>query len=317
MSGKTDNTISAAGGVAAGWASYRYLPSIVQRPYGRWILSECRKIPQAEHIKYYDAAKQAYETSGLKEKGVELIDLNSSNLQGVIKDTFEKSEKNAEIMKKNLRTKIYKFFNMPVPKEIKTKPQKPRPKWKYILFGPSREDKLKASLKNISEGNNASFHSGSNNVFVNKDAMGFSAFHEMGHAVNANSKDALKTLSIGRHFAAFAVPFLLAAALIKKRKPESSDEPRSTQRRKNFLKDNIGLITFGCMLPTVVEEGLASINGAKLAKKVLNPQEIKKLNITNTKAWSTYLLGATLVSICAQLAVKVKDRLVPPKQNQK
>ena len=71
------------------------------------------------------------------------------------------------------------------------------------------------------------------------------------------------------------------------------------------------------MLPTVVEEGLASINGAKLAKKVLNPQELKKLNITNAKAWSTYLLGATLVSICAQLAVKVKDRLVAPKQQQK
>ena len=301
MSDKTDNTISAVGGAAAGWASYKYLPSMVQRPYARWFLTECGNISQAEHNRYWDAAKQAYETSGLKEKGVELFDLNSSNLAQITKDTFQKT---GQRLKQSGKTPLKLYEGK-------------RPKWMYILFGPSHEDKLKAALKTISEGNNACFHPGSNNVFVNKDTMGFSAFHEMGHAVNANSKGALKTLSTGRHFAAFAVPFLLAAALIKKRKPESSDEPRSTQRRKNFLKDNIGLITFGCMLPTVVEEGLASINGAKLAKKVLNPQELKKLNITNAKAWSTYLLGATLVSICAQLAVKVKDRLVAPKQQQK
>ena len=311
MSDNTNNTIGAVGGVAAGWASYKYLPTIVRRPYTRWFISECKQIPQSEHNMYWNAAQKAFETSGLKEKGVELIDINSGNLEGVIKDTFEKSDKNFEKITK----KIYEDLNIPAPKNMKPKTApKPRAKWKYILFGPSKDDKLKNVLKSISEGENACFYGMSNNVYVNKDKMGFSVFHEMGHAVNANTTKGLKALAYGRHFAALLAPLLLVTALVKKRKPEYDFESKSDKRKKNFLKDNIGLITFGLLTPTLAEEGLASINGAKLAKNVLSKTELKKLNITNAKAWSTYLVGAIMLSAAAQFAVNIKDKLTQPKQ---
>ena len=319
MNENSNGAVSAVGGIAAGWASYKYLPKIVQRPYGRYIFGELDKLTKEENNMYWNAAHKALRTSGLQEKGVELINLNSkSNIDSVTQDLFVKSTKNAQ---KTLN-KIMKKQNIPT-SQTKTGAKatiqtvtKPRPRWKYILFGPSGEDKLKGALKDVSEGQNAFFHTASKNIYVNNDKMGFSVFHEMGHAVNANSTTGKKILSYGRHFTAFMVPILLATALIKKRKPENEAEPNNVKRKKNFLKDNIGLITFGCLTPTLVEEGLASINGAKLAKNVLNPEQLRKLNITNAKAWSTYFVGAVLASVLAQFAVKIKDKLVEPKQNQ-
>ena len=299
MDDRTNNAVSAVAAFGAGWASYKYLPKVVGRPFGRWVYSEIKELPQADNLRCWNAAQKAYQNSGLQKKGVELLDINPTNLEGVTKDTFTKMDKNT----KNI-------FGV----STKPKPKKPRPKWKYILFGPSGEDKLKSALKNISEGGNAAYHDGSKNVFVNKEKMGFSAFHEMGHAINANSSSLRKALSVGRHVSMLFVPMMLAAAMLQKRTPESQFEPKSEQRKKNFFKDNIGLITFGLMLPTVVEEGLASINGAAMAKKVLNPKDLKKLNITNAKAWSTYAVGAVLASAFAQFAVKTKDRLVEKRE---
>jgi hypothetical protein len=301
MDDRTNNAVSAVAAFGAGWASYKYLPKIVGRPFGRWIYSELQELPQAENLRCWNAAQKAYQNSGLQKKGVELLDINPTNLEGVTKDTFTKME-----------TKVKDAYGIKI--DIKTKPKKPRPKWKYILFGPSGEDKLKSKLKNISEGGNATYNDRSKNVFVNKEKMGFSAFHEMGHAINANSSTARKALSVGRHVSMLFMPLMLAATMLQKRTPESKFEPKSEQRKKNFFKDNIGLITFGFMLPTIVEEGLASINGAAMAKKVLNPKDLKKLNATNAKAWSTYAIGAILASAFAQFAVKIKDKLVEKRE---
>ena len=295
-------TLDAAIGIGAGYASYKALPGLVKRPYGRWLITEVREIPETQQLEFWKAGQKALQTSGLAGKGVELKDINSGNLKEVTKDTFEKI---AEFEKK---------LNSKLGVNAKAKNKAPRSKWKYILFGPGKGDKLKTALEQMSKGNNACFHNASNNVYVNKEKMGFSVFHEMGHAINANTTTARKVLSSGRHITAFGVPLLLFTALVKRRKPESETEPKNIQRKKNFLKDNIGLLTFACLLPTVVEEGLASINGAKLAKDVLSPEMLKKLNVTNAKAFGSYALGAVAISLCAQLAVYVKDKVFPPKK---
>ena len=302
MDNHTNGAAETAAGLAAGWASYKYLPTIVKKQYGRWIFSEFKNVSQAENNNYWSAAQKAFQASGLKEKGVDVIDINTTNLEGVLKDTFEKSNKN-----------IDKFFKIKNSKPLQM--NKPRPRWKYILFGPGGEEKFKRAIKGMAEGENACFHLASKNVLVNKDKMGFSTFHEMGHALNANTTKGMKAFVYGSHVIGFAAPILLALALIKRRKPESENEPKGTQIKKNFLKDNIGLITFGCLTPTLIEEGLASINGTKMAKKVLNPQDLKKLNILQGKAWSTYLAGAVLASLTAKFAVNIKDKLVKPKDN--
>ena len=317
MGEQTNSTIGTVGGVAAGWASYKYLPKIFGRPYSRWFITECRDISKSEHNKYWSVTQKALESSGLKKQGIELVDINNTNLEGVTKDTFEKMDRVFEEKTNKIIDKMFEKLKAPRidGKKIKfpSYKQEARPKWKYILFGPSGDEKLKGTLKGIAKGDNACYVPFIKNVYVNKDKMGFSTCHEVGHAINANSTKWLKALSLGRHVTTKLAPVLLAVALIKKRKPESPDGPEAEQTKKNFLKDNIGLLTFGCLLPTVAEEGLASINGAKLVKKYLTPQELKKLNVTNAKAWSTYLIGAALLSAFAQFAVIVKDKLVEPK----
>ena len=69
---------------------------------------------------------------------------------------------------------------------------------------------------------------------------------------------------------------------------------------------------FLAMVPTLAEEGLASINGAKLAKETLKPDMLKKMNNLNLKAWGSYAIGALAMSLCGALAVWVKDRVAQP-----
>ena len=318
MGDNANNIPSVVGGVAAGWASYKYLPRYVKGPYGRWFLSECHDISAAEHNKYYSVAEKALADSGLKAKGVGLIKVEKSNIESVTNNSFEKVDKKIEKFINNMLDKFYDKLKVPktdIKKFEKTpRTEKPKSNLLYILFGLGDSSKFKRSVYDVADGSNSFYHPILKDVYVNKDTMGFSTAHEMGHAFNSNSTKWLKTLSIGRHITAILASVLLAIALIKKRKPESVEEPKEVQRKKNFLKDNIGLITFGCLLPTVAEEGLASINGAKIFKPYLNPQELRKLNITNAKAWGSYLIGAAVAGILAQFAVKIKDRLAEPKE---
>jgi len=71
------------------------------------------------------------------------------------------------------------------------------------------------------------------------------------------------------------------------------------------------------MLPTLAEEGVASINGAKLAKDVLNNKMYKNLNKLNTKAWCSYLFATVLIGGAVQIAVNLRDKIVANKPIQK
>ena len=65
----------------------------------------------------------------------------------------------------------------------------------------------------------------------------------------------------------------------------------------------------GLMLPIVAEEGLASINAAKLAKKHLNQELYKKMNKINFKAFSSYFFAMILTGIGTYVANYIKDGL--------
>lgn len=300
---KSNRFVNGAIGVGAGWATYKYLPKVISKPYGRYFMGEVKSIPGNMQQQYWEAGQKAFINSGLSQKGINIVDINSKNVKTVISDTITKAE--------NFTQNIYKKLGIDI-SVIKNK-EKTRAKWKYILFGESSKDKLTNALCQIYKGNSAGFHPASKSVYVNKEKMGFSVFHEMGHAVNATEKGIRKVLSYGRQGTALLVPILLVAALLKKRQPESDAEPKKVQRKKNFLKDNIGILSFACMLPTVAEEGLASINGAKLAKNVMNVDMYKKLNKINAKAFGSYAILAALIGIFTQLAVNIKDKVAAPK----
>ena len=101
-------------------------------------------------------------------------------------------------------------------------------------------------------------------------------------------------------------------SIVKKKKPEGEKPKNIWDRFTTFIKNNCGKLMFLSMVPTIAEEGLASVNAHKLGKKVLSPDMLKKMNGLNLKAWGSYLLGATVMSVCGALAVWVKDRVTQP-----
>ena len=74
--------------------------------------------------------------------------------------------------------------------------------------------------------------------------------------------------------------------------------------KPNFIERNAGLIGFSAFLPTIVEEGLASLRGLNAAKKTLG----KAVNLAPLKrnyffAWLTYVIAGVGLGVAAKQAL--------------
>ena len=89
------------------------------------------------------------------------------------------------------------------------------------------------------------------------------------------------------------------------------NDASALEKSAGFVKKNAGKLTFATFLPTLIEEGMATIKGNKLAKEALKdmPELLKKVKKTNLLGYSTYLAMATLTALGATAAVKVKDSI--------
>lgn len=118
--------------------------------------------------------------------------------------------------------------------------------------------------------------------------------HELGHAANAVKGKFLRFLQKSRAYVA-AVP----AALVYVNKLLKKDENQPT-----FIEKNAGLIGFAAFLPTIIEEGLASVRGVKAAKEVLGKAaNLKPLKRNYLTAWLTYLLSGLGLGVAAKQCV--------------
>ena len=227
------------------------------------------------------AIDAAFEKSGLAQKGVKLVDAVSENSK-MIEDALEKNA----------------------------------PKW--IKKSPVAEKALKIHLskvrKMLFDGQNAFFVPRANAILVNKDKMSFAAFHEMGHAMNKHFGAVSKSLQKMR------VPFMLLSgaafltAMFKRKKADGEQPKGWFDKTTTFIKNNAGKLAALGMLPTIAEEGLASIKAHKLAKGVLPADKLKMINKFNAKAWLTYVGAAAGLGVGAYVVSKVRDAIAKPKE---
>lgn len=116
--------------------------------------------------------------------------------------------------------------------------------------------------------------------------------HELGHA--SNSKNfILKMLQKSRRYAMGAPMALLIASKLM---------GKSNDGRKNFIERNAFGLGFAAFLPTIIEEGAASLRGIKAVKKV--PQGLLK-GALNTKVLKRNYLFALATYIIAGLGLGV------------
>lgn len=170
--------------------------------------------------------------------------------------------------------------------------------------------KLVKKMKAVAEGKNAFCSPLTRDIMINTDKLSGASFHEMGHALNASGGKLIKSLAIGRHIAQIGfIPIILAISLFKNKKQNGERPDGIIDKTTTFIKNNAGKLTFACLIPALAEEGLASIRGAQIAKKVLDPKLLKNLNKYNFLAWTTYAVEALITTGAVALAVKIRDKI--------
>ena len=145
---------------------------------------------------------------------------------------------------------------------------------------------------------------------MNTNKISSAGFHELGHALNAlKSKWGIKYLAKLRA-PGYAIAGLMEYfAIFSRSKPK--DAPRNLT---DVIEDNCGEIAFIAMLPTVIEEAVASYRGIKLAKKSGVPKSLlnnmKKIYL---KAHATYSGKAILGGLAVYASRKIMDYFTRPR----
>lgn len=151
-------------------------------------------------------------------------------------------------------------------------------------------ENLRGMFEPIARGQNA-FYSDALKIAVAPDKKPSLMLHELGHAINAHKGKFLKFLQKSRGYVAAVPTALVVANGLFERK----------DNKKNFVERNAGIIGFSAFLPTIIEEGLASIRGVRAARKTLG----KAANLAPLKrnyffAWLTYLIAGAGLGIAAK-----------------
>lgn len=273
-------------GITGGVASYAWLPRVVVGTYSKSYLYKGKAISKQEQEQYWKTAEIVLQESGLKSKNVRLININDSNAKTIADEIIYARNKKG-------------FFR-------KTRRNK------------NRDQVLRDKIEMMyAKGRNACYVGLTSQILVNKEKMAFTAFHEMGHAYNAKFKGIQNGLSRTRGKFARLIPFIFGAGLMIPK--DNQNKPTENPLYKILLefRKSAGLLVSLCLLPTVAEEGLASINGAKLAKKYLSTELYKKMNSLNTKAFISYVLAMFMAGLGTNLAIYIKDKVTGelPKSN--
>lgn len=149
-------------------------------------------------------------------------------------------------------------------------------------------------------------------MLVNKEKIGWAAFHEMGHALNNMTPGVGKMLRKLRGAGGILASLVFFTGLLKRKKVEGEKPQGAWDKATTFVKNNCGKLAFLGMTPMLLEEGLASIKGAKLAKSLLSPEQFKALNKLYGKAWLSYVGIAVGAGVATFVSSKIRDKIAEP-----
>lgn len=152
---------------------------------------------------------------------------------------------------------------------------------------------LQQMLAPVARGENA-FYADSLKLAVAPKSKPSLILHELGHAINANKGKFMQFLQKSRGYASAVPTALLVATGLFQRK----------DNKPNFIERHAGLIGFSAFLPTIVEEGLASLRGLKAAKQTLGKAaKLGPLRRNYFFAWLTYVIAGVGLGVAAKLAL--------------
>ena len=293
---QTAGTGTTIGAVLAGGLANNAIVNLNARAVSPQIMKkfgkQSSKLNETQVAEMQKGIKDAFEKSGLKQKGVEILDVREM-----------KDENELTPASKKLEEAINKKFEKFIPKKIRESEA-----FKTTL------DLIKNNLQStIENGKNAAYFEEGNKIAINTEKLGAAAFHEMGHALNMQSSKFWKVAQKARPVALLSGVFGLTA-LFKRKKLEGEEPKNNFDKVTTFIKNNVGKLTVLSFIPLVAEELAASYKGEKLAKQVLSPELLKKVKNSNRLGASTYILMASAVGLGAVVASKVRDAIAKPEE---
>ncbi|MBQ3311956.1 hypothetical protein IJG72_07760 [bacterium] len=281
---KNPSSLSKIGGITAGTilgTSIKKGPSFINKFFYRNFLKNCTVTAQ-EALQAENAVKAMMKNSKLKDNGVEIVKVSDKNIESIYDEIAQ-----------NFLNKCKKW-RIPQNDSIE----------KGIKIG--IKNKIEPMFSMIKQGRNACYLLSNKKIYIPENKLELSVFHEAGHAINHNLSKVCSFLQKCGSIKSLTIPIAITALLKTKKAPD--EKPQGTfDKITTFIKDNAGKLSFATFLPTLIEEGMASIRGNKFAKELLSPNLAKKYKTSMGWAWLTYLLSATFASLGVFAATKVKD----------
>lgn len=151
------------------------------------------------------------------------------------------------------------------------------------------------------------------NIYINSKKLPHSFFHEVGHAMNFQTSKFWRFLQKNRIAATTLIPIaLLTTALYKQKKAKGEKSQGFFDKATTFIKENVGKLVFLSALPVIAEEAKASLNGQKLAKKILSNKNYKNVVLSNSVGLLSYTLGAVFLGWFCDYWNKAYDKQIRP-----
>lgn len=259
-----------------------------------------------------EGVEKALDISGVKAKGVELIDVKSSGSGWKIPFSFkfptlnkpatqaiaDTAEEASKVVIKDYKLKKAILTELPA-------------KLRGTKLGKLYTSMISNMLK---EGDNACFLPKANKCVVNMEKIGTSAFHEIGHSINRNMSTFWKAMQKMRTPAMLTAGVIPLVGLFKRKKVEGEEPKNAVDKVTTFIKEHCGKLTTLAFVPVVAEELKASQRGNKLAKQLLSPEMYKKVVKSNKLGAASYVLAAGAAGLTAFVGSTVRDALSKPKE---
>ena len=164
--------------------------------------------------------------------------------------------------------------------------------------------------KDIAEGLNACYVPNTKTILLNTEKASITGFHELGHAMNHLDSKFGKFLQKCRKPGYSIAALMGSIAFISRNKPKDADKDF-----KDFILDNSGKIAVIGIMPTIIEEAMASYKGVKIAQKAgLAEPLIKNLKNIYKKAFMSYAGYGILAGLSVYATSKIIEKYTRPKE---
>ena len=247
------------------FAVYNLINSNIKSEIFRQILKDSFTNSEKYNAEYKKAIDKSYRFSGLKDKGIKIIDASKVN----DKEIFN-------IIKKDIPL-YYKFTKNNYKKAL-------------II--------INNMTKQIKAGKNGIFVKNDNTIIVNFEKRSITFFHELGHSANKFSYICKFLQKIRGGISKFTYPIFLITAIFPKDNNKNANLP---YKIIDFIANNCVLLTMLSVAPTIIEESIATLNGLKFAKPFLNNKIFKKLCAHNLRLLSCYYTSAILTLLSMKI----------------